>query len=259
MLGAALLSQGFASAALPHLEKVQVHNLLGVALLELNRDREAVDHLEAALEKNPDDPDLLYYLSEAHGRLAKSAADRLMQNGRDSARAEQVRGETAAASGNQAAARKYFLAALGKRPDLRGIHEELGESFLLAGDHGLAEKEFRAELQLAPGSAVAHFKLGSVLLSRGQAAEAIAELRQACQLKPESPEILLALGKALLAAGDAREAADALERLLHLSPDSEEAKAAHLQLAQAYRKLGRPVEAAQQIELFRESRQADKN
>ena len=106
---------------------------------------------------------------------------------------------------------------------------------------------------------MAHFKLGSVLLSRGQAAEAIAELRQACQLKPESPEILLALGKALLAAGDAREAADALERLLHLSPDSEEAKAAHLQLAQAYRKLGRPVEAAQQIELFRESRQADKN
>ena len=49
MLGAGLLAQGFAEAAIPHLEKVRANDLLGVALLELNRDREAVDHLEAAL------------------------------------------------------------------------------------------------------------------------------------------------------------------------------------------------------------------
>ena len=40
-----------------------------MALLETGRTREAIDKLEDALEKQPDNPDLLYYLSQAHARL----------------------------------------------------------------------------------------------------------------------------------------------------------------------------------------------
>ena len=255
MLGAALLAQGYAAAAMPYLEKGQANDLLGVALLEMNRDREAVDHLEAALEKRPNDPDLLYYLSEAHVRLAKRAMDRLSEAAPNSARREQMQGETAAAAGNQEAARKYFLAALGKRPGLRGVHGALGESYLAAGDYERAETEFRAEVQVAPGSALAHYKLGSTLLNRGQGTAAIAELRQARQLQQESPEILLALGKALNMTGDARGAAETLEGLLHSAPDSAQAAAAHLQLAQSYRKLGRAADAERQMKLFGKGRQ----
>ena len=71
MLGAALLAQGFASLAIPHLEAAKSEDLLGLALLESGKTRDAVDHLEAALGSRPDDPDLLYYLSAAYGQLAK--------------------------------------------------------------------------------------------------------------------------------------------------------------------------------------------
>ena len=77
MLGTALLAQGYCAESIPHLEKAQADGLLGVALLGGNRVREAIDRLEAALDKRPDDPDLLYYLSQAHGRAPKNFADRL--------------------------------------------------------------------------------------------------------------------------------------------------------------------------------------
>jgi len=66
MLGAALLAQGYAAESTAHLEKAGADDLLGVALLESGRAREAVDKLETAILKRPNDPDLLYYLTEAH-------------------------------------------------------------------------------------------------------------------------------------------------------------------------------------------------
>ena len=59
-------------------EKAGADDLLGVAYLETGRWRDAVDKLEAALQKRPNDPDLLYYLAQAHGRLSKQVVDRLM-------------------------------------------------------------------------------------------------------------------------------------------------------------------------------------
>ena len=79
MLGAALLAQGYAAESIPHLEKAKSGEVLGVALLEAGRAREAIDKLEEALEKQPDNPDLLYYLSQAHARLAKQASDALAE------------------------------------------------------------------------------------------------------------------------------------------------------------------------------------
>src|ERR1700730_17469211 len=77
MLGAALLAQAYASEAVSHLEKAKAADLLGVALLESGRIREAIDVLESALEQRPGDPDLQYYLSQAHGKLTKQLFDQL--------------------------------------------------------------------------------------------------------------------------------------------------------------------------------------
>src|SRR6266702_489616 len=108
MLGVALLAQGYAAESSPHLEKAKSGEVLGVALLEAGRAREAVDKLEEALEKQPDNPDLLYYLSQAHARLAKQAFDALAERSPDSARTRQMLGETRAAAGNRDAAVRSF-------------------------------------------------------------------------------------------------------------------------------------------------------
>jgi tetratricopeptide (TPR) repeat protein len=250
MLGAALLAQGFARESIPHLEKAGAQDLLGVALLESDRPREAVDRLEAALVQRPNDADILYYLSQAHGRLAKQLFDRLRQSNPESARVQQTLGEAIAASGNRESAEQHFHAALQMRPDLRNIHYALGDLYLETGEYEKAEAEFRAEKTLAPGSAATAYKLGLVLLNRGVIPEAVTELRRSDQLQPDMPETLLELGKAYSASGDAKAAAICFERVLKAEQDTKLAETAHFQLAQAYRKLGRTADAEQELKHF---------
>lgn len=254
MLGAALLAQGYAAPAIPHLEKAQSEDLLGVALLESDRPREALDRLESALLKRPGDPDLLYYLSQSHARLSKQSFERLQRLSGDSTRVHQMTGEVLAAAGKREAAEKQFRAALASRPDLRGVHYALGELYLESGDYEKAETEFRTEAKLAPGSAATAYKLGSVMLNRGQVSEALAELKRADQLQPRMPETLLELGKAMNASGDAKAAARYFEQLLETEDGTKLAEAAHFQLAQIYRKLGRTAEAEREMKLFQELR-----
>jgi tetratricopeptide (TPR) repeat protein len=254
MLGAALLSQGYPAASIPHLEMAQADDLLGVALLESDRPREAVDRLELALLKRPDDVDLLYYLSQAHGLLSKQIFDRVQESARDSARGRQMLAQAMASSGNNDAAEKHFRAALERRADLRGVHYALGELYLQAGAYDKAEVEFRAEAKLIPGSAVSAYKHGFVLMNQGRAAEAIGELKRANDLQPGMPETLLELGKAMNATGDPASAAAYLQQVLEIEKDTKLAETAHFQLSQAYRKLGRAVEAGREMKVFQELR-----
>jgi len=258
MLGAALLAQGYAAASIPYLEKARTDDLLGVALLESGREREAVERLEAALQKRPNDTDLLYYLSQAHGRLSKQVFDRLRENSPESARTQQMLGEALAAAGNREAAEKRFRSALALRPDLRDIHFTLGEMYLEGGDYERAEVEFRAEAEMVPGSAAAAFKLGVVLLNRGRVREAIVELQRSDALLPDMPETLIELGRAMVTAGDTTGAEKMFQRVLELEKTSRLAETAHFQLSQIYRKLGRSADADREMKLFQELRRTRK-
>jgi tetratricopeptide (TPR) repeat protein len=250
LLGAALAARGYWADAIPSLEKAQVPELLGVALLETGRVREAIDRLESALEKRPEDPDLLYYLGQAYGRLSKQFVDRLVGHGVDTARKEQLLGEAAAETGKRDAAEKHFRAALEKRADLQGVHLAIGELYLTSGDYANAEREFREELRLTPGAAITHYKLGATLLERGRLEESLAELKLADRLRPEMPETLLELAKATAAAGDSRAAESLFQKVISLEKTSELARIAHFQLAQLYRKLGRTADAERELQLF---------
>ncbi len=258
MLGVALLAQGYASQSIAHLEKAQADDLLGVALLESGRAREAIDKLEAALQKQPDDPDLLYYLSQAFGRLSKQVFDRLAERSPASARTRQMMAEAMAAAGNREAAEKEFRAALAIRPDLRGVHFALGEMYLGSGDHQNAEREFREEARLAPGSAAAAYQLGVALLNLGQVGDARAELKRADALQPGMPETLLELGRAVAAAGEFGLAEKLLRRVLELEQASPLAESAHYQLAQIYRRSARPADAEREMKMFQEMRKTRK-
>src|SRR3954452_18282198 len=236
MLGSALLSEGFAAEAIPHLRNAQADDLLGVALLEVGKPREALDCLEAALGKQPNDPDLLYYLGVAYAQLSKQLFDRVRIENPNSARAQQLSGEAMAAAGNQQAAEQHFRAALKLRPDLRDVHYALGEMYLHSGDYENAEPEFRAEAQLVPASAAAAYKLGLVLMNRGRLPDAVAELKRADQLQPGMPETLLELGRAMNASGDAAAAEKYLNQVIAVEQGTALAESAHFQLAEAYRK-----------------------
>lgn len=254
MLGIALLAQGYAVEAIPHLEKARAEALLGVAMLEGGRARDAIDKLEAALQKQPDNPDLLYYLSQAHAQLSKQALDVLTAKAPASARAQQAIGEANLAAGNREAAEKHLRAALAVRSGLRGVHFSLGELYLGAGDYERAEREFRDETRLNPGSAAAAYKLGLVLLNRGESRAALAELQRAHTLQPGMPETLLELGKATAAMGDLPAAEKFFQKVLAQEQESNLAESAHFQLSQIYRKLQRAADADRHMKRFQELR-----
>ena len=251
LLGYALLAQGYAAEAIPHLEQAHEEGAVGIAQIETGQLPEAVVNLQAALAKRPNDPDLLYYLGRASGLLSKQSIDTLQATYPDSARAHQAMAENYFVLRQMPQAEKEFQAALQLRPDTPHLHLELGLVYAGASQWEQAEEQFRAETKLQPGSAEAAYRLGNALLQEGKVREARAELQRADHLKPEMPETLYALGKAASLQGDSPAAEKAWVKVIELESASDLAAQAHYALAGLYRKQGKTTEAEREMQEFK--------
>ncbi len=250
-LGYALLARGFAAEAIPHLERVHAPEALGIAQTETGQYQQAIANLSAALVKYPNEPDLLYYLGRASGLLSKRSIDTLNEAYPDSARSHQAMAENYFVLRQMPQAENEFRAALAQRPDIPGLHLELGLVYAGQAQWPKAEEEFRAETKLRPGNAEASYRLGSALLQEGKAHEAREELGRADRLKPDMPETLYSLGKAASLDGDNAAAEKAWLHLLDIEKESSLAAQAHFGLATLYRKQGKPAKAQSEMAEFR--------
>src|SRR6267378_6013746 len=232
LLGYALLVQGYAAEAIPHLALAQDKTALGIAQIQIGQ-------LPAALATHPNDPDILYYLGRASGLLSKQSIDTLLAAYPDSPRGHQAMGENYFVLRRMPEAEKEYRDALRLRPDLPEVHLELGEVYAGAFQWAKAEEEFRAQAKLQPGNAEAVYRLGAALLEQGKVHEARAELLRANRLMPDMPETLYSLGKAASLEGDAAAAEKEWIKLLTMEKESPLAAQAHFGLAGLYRKQGK--------------------
>jgi tetratricopeptide (TPR) repeat protein len=249
-LGYALLSQGYAAEAIPHLERVGARDALGIAQIQTGQLMEALGNFNEALAKRPNDPDLLYYLGRSGGLLSKGAIDTLIAAYPDSARAHQALAENYFVLRQMPHAEKEFQEALRLRPELPGLHLELGQVYANSAQWLKAEDEFRAEAKLQPGNAEAAYRLGSALLQEGKFHEARQELERADVLKPNMPETLYSLGKAASLDGDAMLAERSWNKLLEIERDTSLSAQAHFALATLYRKQGNAVKAQREMQEY---------
>ncbi len=250
LLGYALLAQGYAAEAIPHLSRVHEQGALGIAQVETGQFAEAITNLQAALQKRPNDPDLLYYLGRAGGLLSKQSIDTLLAAYPDSARAHQSMAENYFVLRQMADAEKQYLAALQLRPDTPNVHLELGQVYAMTSRWPQAEEQYRAETKLQPGNAEAAYRLGNTLLQQGKAHEACVELQRSNQLQPQMPETLYALGKASALDHDDVAAEQAWSQQLKVEKDGPLAAQAHFALAGLYRKQGKAAKAEEQMREF---------
>jgi tetratricopeptide (TPR) repeat protein len=250
LLGYALLAQGYAAEAIPHLDRAHEQAALGIAQIETGQLTEAIQNLQAALQKRPNDPDLLYYLGRASGLLSKQSVDTLLATYPDSARAHQSMAENYFVLRQMGEAEKHYEQALKLRPDTPNLHLELGQVLAMTSQWPQAEKEFRAEVKLQPGNAEAAYRLGDALLQQGKAREARVELERSNKLQPQMAETLYSLGKAASIEGDASAAERAWTNLLTIEKDGSLAAQAHFGLAALYRKQGKAAEAAEHMREF---------
>lgn len=251
MLGYALLAQGAAEEAIPHLERAHADGALGIAQLKTGKFADAVKSLEAALAKQPNDPDLLYYLGRASGLLSKTTFDTLETAFADSARAHQALGDSYAALRQIPQAEKEYRDALRLRPDTPGVHLSLGQLYATASQWPQAEAEFAAETKLQPEDAETTYRLGNALLQGGNLKEAREQLERADALRPHMPEVLYALGKTAAAQGDVTRAEKVWTELVGIERDTPLAGQAHFGLANVYRKQGKTLEAQREMDEFR--------
>jgi tetratricopeptide (TPR) repeat protein len=250
LLGYALLAQGYASEAIPHLERAHEQGTLGIAQLENSQFTEAIANLQGALQQHPNDPDLLYYLGRASGLLSKQSIDTLLAAYPDSPRANQSMAENYFVLRQMPEAEKSYEQALQSRPDLPNLHLELGQVYAMTSRWPQAEEQFRAESKLRPGNAESAYRLGDALLHEGKAKESRIELERANKLQPQMPETLYALGKAASLDGDAATAEKAWLELLSVEKEGELAAQTHFALAGLYRKQGKPAEAEREMREF---------
>jgi protein O-GlcNAc transferase len=255
LLGYALLAQGYADEAIPHLEIARDPGALGIAQLESDEPAKAMVNLQSALESDPNNPDLLFYLSRAETAASSQSTDRLLAAFPNSARAHQTRAQGFYRMKMIPEAVKEYEQAIAIRPDLPGLHLELGEIYAGHAEWPLAEEQFRAETTLHPGNAEAAFRLGDVLVQQGKMKEAAAELQRSDSLRPNMPETLYAIGRAL-AAADASAAEQALTSLLKIEQNTLVAAQADLLLASIHRKQGKSALASREMEDYRRIRRS---
>jgi tetratricopeptide (TPR) repeat protein len=251
LLGYALLAQGYATEAIPHLEQAHAEDALGIALLDAGKLPEAVTVLQKSLAQSPDDPELLYYYGRASGLLSKQVFDQLEARFPDSARAHQMMAQDYAVLRDVPAAEREFLEALRLSPQTAGLHLQLGELYARAQQWDRAEEQFRLETELQPGSPEAFYRLGEARLQLGKFHEAREALGHSDQLRGDMPETLYQMGKAAAMDGDVAMAQASWEHVLTLEKNTPLAGQAHFGLAGIYRKQGRTSDANREMEEFR--------
>jgi tetratricopeptide (TPR) repeat protein len=250
LLGYALLAQGYAAQAIPHLKIANDPGALGIAELENDEPAKAMVNLRSALESDPGNPDLLFYVSRAETAAGSQSTERLLAAFPNSARAHQTRGQSYYQMKMIPEAVKEYERAIAISPRLPGLRLELGEIYAGRGNWPQAEEQFHAETTLQPGSAEAAFRLGDAFLQEGKMKEAADELRRSDSLHPNMPETLYAMGRAL-AAADSSEAEKALNGVLKIERNTSLAAQADLLLATIHRKQGKSTLASREMEDYR--------
>jgi tetratricopeptide (TPR) repeat protein len=261
-LGVALLVQGSPEAALPHLEKTRTPELLGVAYLETERFGSAIMALQTALERQPGDPDMLYYLGRATALASKRSLDQLTKinpelarNGLSSdaeSRLPQDVGELQKALAKKPedpellaafsrsagrASKQTFDLLLQSKPNSARAHQVLAERAAEGGRLREAAKEYAEALRIAPYAANVHLAFGDLLVALRDRPAAAVQYRMETQLRPLSAGGFYRLGSLLLQQGDLEVALEDLTCADILRPNS----------PQILQELGRAAFAANDI------------
>jgi tetratricopeptide (TPR) repeat protein len=244
-LGVALLVQGDPEGALPHLEKTRNPALLGLAYLQTGRLGSAIMALQAALDAQPKDPDLLYYFGRATAlaskrtseQLAKANPDLASKNGgaadsesrpQDVVALEQALAKQPNDSGlllsfsraAAAASRQAFDQVLQSSADSARAHQVLAERAAGSGRLSDAEREYAESLRLKPYTSNVHLALGDILAAEGNWPAAVTQYRMESKLRPASADASYSLGAALLRQGQASGAVQELTVADRLRPDT---------------------------------------
>jgi predicted O-linked N-acetylglucosamine transferase (SPINDLY family) len=172
----------------------EVHNNLGVALLDLKRFDDSISAFEQAIRIKPD-------LAEAHSNLgnaltvagrpeeAFAAYRKAIGIHQDYAEGYFNFGNALSAAGRIEEAVESYQQAIRIKPTHAGAHANLGNALLRQQKYVEAMESFHRMLAFDPNDAITRCNLGNVLKDTGRLDEAIAYYREAVWLQPTLSEV----------------------------------------------------------------------
>jgi Flp pilus assembly protein TadD/peroxiredoxin len=225
----------------------QVAMLLADCELKLGENLKVIDLLKPVEAQNPQDLGVAYLLGTALIREKRVEegqvlVDRILKNG-DTAESRFLLGSQIFAAANYPEAVKQLASAIELNLNVPELQSLYGRALLLTGDADGAAAAFKKELANDANNFEANLFLGQILNQRKQYAQAAPYLARAALLRPASTEALLNLAKNQLSLDNVTEARKTLEMASQTVPDS---APVHTQLAEVYRRLNLPAEAARE-------------
>ena len=252
-----LLDDAYRHVQDPRLRRRVATDLVALAYRSADLNQ-AVDVLRDLEKTSPDDPATLYMAYRIYSGLAAQHLSRLAQAAPESAQMHEVLGQLSASQDDFREAIAQYRRALELDPSLPGIHFELGQMILANSTEEPAREEAESELKLAlasdTSSAECEYLLGEIQWLRSKPEEALEYYQKALLLRPAYVDAQIAAAKALVRLGDPQ---SALKRLTDAVADDPRNEAAHYQLSQIYRKLGRTQDAERESETFRKLRESE--
>ncbi len=205
----------------------QAHQILGRALLKMNRDQDARKELEAAVALDPsfeNGYDLaVACLDLDDEKCATHLFSELETSFGDSPSIHMTFGRAYGNSDFAPLAVAEFRKAIAMDPRLRSAHYSLAAALLATGEDESVmlevEAELRKELAISPNDFLTYAALGKVAATHGRYSEAEKYLRQATLLNPNNPDAFLYLGQMYFDTNRPDEAKAALRKAILLTKE----------------------------------------
>lgn len=241
-------------AAFPHVEEAQIKIDVGRDLIDIysasgDLDKAATT-ISSLIRVEPSNPGLLYAAYRIYSDLAEEAIGGLSAAAPDSGQMHQAMAHELFRERDLRGAIANFRKAIAIDPNLPGIHFELAEALRMSADpklRGEAEKEYELALQRNSRNEKAMARLGDIADERNDLEVATVYYKQALGLAPEDAEAEIGMAKVDAERNNNAAAAALLEHVISADPSN---LVAHYRLSAAYRSLGRPEDARQQIEEY---------
>jgi tetratricopeptide (TPR) repeat protein len=208
-------------------ELAQAHQLLGRALLKLNRNQEARKELEAAVALDPTFPNgydlAVACLDLGDEKCAVQLFTEMEKSFGDTAEIHMAFGRAYADSDFQPRAITEFRRAIEENPRLPGAHYLLAAVLLAIGDNEThaedAGAELKKELAVSPRDSATYAALGKIAVTQHNYPEAETYLKKTISLGPPSPDAYLYLGQMYFDKNRFADAETALRQCIDLSTD----------------------------------------
>lgn len=222
----------------------QAHQILGRALLRMNRDKDARKELETAVELDPtfeNGYDLAVVCLDLDDQKCAAQVFSEMESAfGDTAALHMHFGEAYGDSDFQPQAIDEFRKVIAEAPRAPGAHYSLAAALLATGEDDVrvreAESELKKELSISPRDFLSYAALGKLAAAHHHDPEAEEYLKKAISLNPKSPDAFLYLGQMYSDAGRTAEAEAMLRSAIDLTTDPARN---HYQVQKAHFLLGR--------------------